>query len=345
MFRVRSARWEDLDALFALAKQFPLLNLPAKRQVLLQKLETSEKSFLGLLPKEHALYLFVLEDLERSLVIGSSLIIAKHGTPQAPHYAFEIQSRYHLSQTLGIGFIHQVLCLKQDQDGPTEIGGLILDRHYRSHPLKLGKLLSLSRFLFMAEFPERFENRVLVEFAPPLDDDGNSPFWEALGRRFTGLPYGEADVLSHSVKEFIDTLFPKSEIYTCLLDPAARAVIGQVSSATRPAVALLEKQGFKFKNQVDPFDGGPHFEAPLASIHAVAHSKKAMARSSSLQGESLISTFLVGFFHRGQWRCVVTKGQWDSGGAESATVYLPSESFKILELEPDSWVRVYELTS
>ena len=41
----------------------------------------------------------------------------------------------------------------------------------------------------------KFEERILCELTPPLTDEGRSEFWEALGRRFTGLPYQEADLL------------------------------------------------------------------------------------------------------------------------------------------------------
>jgi arginine N-succinyltransferase len=34
-----------------------------------------------------------------------------------------------------------------------------------------------------------FRDRVLSELLPPLEADGTSKLWEALGRRFTGLTY------------------------------------------------------------------------------------------------------------------------------------------------------------
>ena len=78
------------------------------------------------------------------------------------------------------------------------------------------------------------------KMAPPLTEEGRSEFWEALGRRFTGMPYQEADLLSRKNQEFIRSLFPEEDIYLCLLDPKARLVMGQVGPETRPALHMLE---------------------------------------------------------------------------------------------------------
>ncbi|WP_413289607.1 arginine N-succinyltransferase [Bdellovibrio sp. HCB337] len=265
-FVVRAVRHEDLAQLVDLAKQFSLLNLPGDRKVLSQKIDRSEQSFAGKLPKDQAEYLFVLEDIEEKTIVGSSLVIAKHGSEDVPHCFFKILKRDMFSQDLGVGFIHQVLRFQLDTDGPTEIGGLLVDKTYRRRPEKLGKQISLARFLYMALHPDRFEGRVLCELTPPLTDEGRSEFWEALGRRFTGLPYQEADLLSQSHKEFIESLFPKDDIYLGLLDGKARLVLGRVGEATKPAQHLLESIGFEYLEEVDPFDGGPHYGANTEDI-------------------------------------------------------------------------------
>ncbi len=84
-----------------------------------------------------------------------------------------------------------------------------------------------------------------------MTDEGRSEFWEALGRRFTGLPYQEADLLSQSHKEFIESLFPQDDIYLALLDSKARLVLGRVGEATKPAQHLLENIGFHYLDEVD----------------------------------------------------------------------------------------------
>jgi arginine N-succinyltransferase len=265
-FMIRSVRRDDLGQLVDLAKQFNLLNLPGDKKVLNAKIDRSEQSFAGKLAKEDAEYVFVLEDVEEKQIVGSSLVLAKHGSDKIPHSFFKILKRDHFSQDLGIGFIHQVLRFQLDTDGPTEVGGLLVDRSYRRRPEKLGKQISLARFLYMGIHPEKFEERVLCELTPPLTDEGRSEFWEALGRRFTGLPYQEADLLSQSHKEFIESLFPQEDIYLSLLDAKARLVLGRVGEATKPAQHLLESIGFEYLDEVDPFDGGPHYGAKASEI-------------------------------------------------------------------------------
>lgn len=273
-FIIRAVQHDDLTQLVDLAKQFSLLNLPGDRKVLSQKIDRSEQSFAGKLSKDHAEYLFVIEDVEEKMIVGSSLVIAKHGSDEVPHCFFKILKRDMFSQDLGVGFIHQVLRFQLDFDGPTEIGGLLVDRAYRRRPERLGKQISLSRFVYMALHPERFESRILCELTPPLTEEGRSEFWEALGRRFTGLPYQEADMLSQSHKEFIESLFPKDDIYLALLDAKVRLVLGRVGEATKPAQHLLESIGFEYLEEVDPFDGGPHYGAITQEILPISLGKK-----------------------------------------------------------------------
>ncbi len=126
----------------------------------------------------------------------------------------------------------------------------------------------------MGSHRDRFEGRVLCELTPPLTDEGRSEFWESVGRRFTGLPYQEADLLSQSHKEFISSLFPEDDIYLCLLDAKARLVLGRVGEQTKPAQYLLEGIGFKYLEEVDPFDGGPHFGCPTDDISPIKLGKR-----------------------------------------------------------------------
>ncbi|MFP5518326.1 MAG: arginine N-succinyltransferase [Bdellovibrionia bacterium] len=273
-FLIRPVRHDDLGQLVDLAKQFNLLNLPGDKRVLSAKIDRSEQSFAGKLEKSQTEYVFVLEDTEEKLIVGSSLIMAKHGTEEVPHNYFKILKRDHFSKDLGIGFIHQILRFQVDVDGPTEIGGLLVDKTYRRRPEKLGKQISLGRFVFMGMHPHKFESRVLCELTPPLTEEGRSEFWEALGRRFTGLPYQEADLLSQTNKEFIESLFPTEDIYLCLLDSKARLVLGRVGEATKPAQHLLESIGFEYLDEVDPFDGGPHYGCDLKDIRPVQQGKR-----------------------------------------------------------------------
>ncbi len=331
-FIVRSVRREDLNQLTDLAKQFNLLNLPGDRKIIAEKIARSESSFAGELTKDQSEYIFVIEDTEEQTVVGSSLIIAKHGNDNVPHCYFKILKRDHFSKDLGIGFIHQVLRFQLDTDGPTEIGGLLVDKSYRRRPERLGKQISLSRFVYMGLNPERFENRVLCELTPPLTDEGRSEFWEALGRRFTGLPYQEADALSQTNKEFIESLFPEEDIYLTLLDAKARLVLGRVGEATKPAQHLLESVGFEYLEEVDPFDGGPHYGAKTNDILAIKHGK--MCRIAELTDSTFIEKGLVGVGYD-DFRCVTTGYEIRDG-----QICIPTKARDLLKVDLDQIVYV-----
>ncbi len=273
-FVIRAVQREDAPQLLELARQFTLLNLPAEKRPIEQKIEKSIAAFQGELGKAEADYLFVVEDKENDMVVGSSMILAKNGTPASPNFSYKIIKKERFSRELGIGFIHQILRLNANIDGPTEVGGLVVDRGYRRRPEKVGRLISLSRFLYIGMEPQRFENDLHSEMAPPLTDEGRSEFWEALGRRFTGMPYQEADQISSQNNGFIQSLFPEEDIYLALLDSRARLVLGRVGEETQPALHLLNRIGFRYKEEVDPFDGGPHLGCETKNCTIIKNLKK-----------------------------------------------------------------------
>jgi len=191
-----------------------------------------------------------------------------------------MEERY--SATLDRHFTHDVLSIGYSYDGPTEIGGLIVHPDSRRAPEKLGMLISYVRFLFLAAHRDRFQSRVLAELLPPLEPDGTSHLWEAVGRHFTGLTYREADRLSKQNKEFIRGLFPDGDIYVSLLSPEARSVICRVGPQTKGVEKLLRRIGFRYWNRVDPFDGGPHFIADTAEVTLISQTQRLAAFSGTL---------------------------------------------------------------
>lgn len=332
-FVIRNARRDDLSQLFDLARQFTLLNLPAEKRLIENKIEKSQSSFAGEMDKSEAEYLFVLEDTETGFIAGSSVILAKSGTKSSANFSFEVQKRERFSKELGVGFIHQILRLKANTDGPTEVGGLIVDRGYRRRPEKVGRLTSLARFLYIGLFPDRFESELHAEMAPPLTEEGRSEFWESLGRRFTGMPYQEADLLSSTNNGFIQSLFPEEDIYLCLLDSKARLVLGQVGNETQAAMHLLTKLGFKYKNEVDPFDGGPHLGCSMADCVLVKNMKTLEWGGSD--SEEFSHSALVGVSRDSDFYCT-----WSSYALNKGRLLLPKKAGDVLALKKGEKVSV-----
>jgi arginine N-succinyltransferase len=274
MFRIRQSYREDVDQVLAVAEHLDTVNLPANRDHIENIIERSEKSFAEAVPIVDREFLFVLEDLGRKRIIGTSMIYAQHGTKRAPHIFYRVEKDERYSVTLDKHFAHPTLRIGYNYNGPTEIGGLILLPEYRRGTEALGKTLSYVRFLFIRMHRPWFRDHVLSELLPPLEVDGTSRLWEALGRKFTGLTYQEADLLSKDNKEFIHALFPDDPIHTELLPDDVRAIIGQVGPETKAVESMLRRIGFSYADQIDPFDGGPHFAAKTDEITLVRQARE-----------------------------------------------------------------------
>lgn len=269
-WRVRPARASDLPAVLDLARLTGggFTNLPPDEGALAKRLAWSEASFARVDDApENELYLLLLEEVASGRIGGTAMLFSRVGA-EWPFYSYKIGTLSKTSRELGRVIRTQFLSLTSDFDGASEVGGLFLHPDLRTGGL--GRLLARARYLFIAQHRARFGDRVLAELRGVMDGDGNSPFWDALGRQFFGLSFPEADQFNaiHG-NQFIADLMPRHPIYTALLPDAARAAIGQPHASGRAALAMLEAEGFAFDNYVDIFDGGPTVCARVDDLKTV----------------------------------------------------------------------------
>ena len=290
MLIVRSVRENDVDSLFELIQrsEYGLTTLKVSKDNLRNRIENSLFAFQQTRAKPDGKpYVFVMEDLKNGGIVGTSAIYSKTGGYE-PFYSYEIKKSVHHSDQLDIHKEMDVLHLRKEHDGPTEVGSLFLSPDYwgGGH----GRLLSMSRFLFMAEFIDRFESETVAEMRGIVNSDGHSPLWDALGSNFFQIEFPKAETLSSESKKFIADLMPEHPIYIPLLPTAAQAVIGHVHKNTEPALAMLKKEGFAFRNLVDIFDGGPTMHCETAEIRSVAASQTSalVGIEDAVQGEVLL---------------------------------------------------------
>jgi arginine N-succinyltransferase len=278
----------DLGSLVALARQLDSMNLPSDEAFLAQRIETSQRSFAGLTRDwTEGIYVFVLEDNACGRCVGTSTILAKHGRPGHPYYWLAVIEEERRSLPLRKRFVHRKLQLMSTEDGPTEIGGLILDPAYRHHPDKCGKALSIGRFAYISAHPLLFEREVIAEMLSPFEANGENRLWNAYGRKFTGMSYREADHLSARDKQFIADLFPRDPVYTSLFPQSVQDVIGKPNDTAVAALRILEKIGFRSLNQVDPFDGGPYYGAARDVISSVRERRQLVLPGAAPEPVSL----------------------------------------------------------
>jgi arginine N-succinyltransferase len=275
----------DLEALAALAQQLDSVNLPSDRDFLAERIAASQRSFAAEAGDwRDSVYVFALEDSEARRCIGTSSLIAKHGRPGKPYFWLAVTREERRSAELGRRFVHSKLQLHSTEDGPSELGGIILEPPYRGHPQKCGKALSIVRFALISWRPDRFEREVIAEMLSPFEAPGRNLLWNAFGAKFTGLSYREADHLSAREKQFIADLFPRDPVYATLFPPEVQAVIGQPNETAKAALRILEKVGFHPLGQVDPFDGGPYVGAARDAIASVRERRRLVLPGRPFEG-------------------------------------------------------------
>ena len=284
-WHIRPARGSDVDALLELAQLTGggFTNLPADAGSLAERLAWSDASFARAeeAPKNE-LYILLLEQAGTGRIGGCGMVFSKIGV-EWPFYSYKLGTLSQASKELGRTFAMPFLSLTTDHDGASEVGGLFLRPDLRTGGL--GRSQARSRYLFIAQHRARFGDKLLAELRGVLDEAGNSPFWDALGAKFFGMDFPQADAFNAiNGNQFIADLMPRHPIYTALLPESAQAVIGQPHPKGRAALAMLEAEGFSFDNYVDIFDGGPTVTARTDQVRSVRDA--ATARVTELAAET-----------------------------------------------------------
>ena len=300
-WQVRAARPGDLAGLSELAHLTGggFTNLPQDEGSLAERLQWSSDSFARTDDTPHdELYILLLEHSQTRRIGGCGMVFSRIGA-EWPFYSYKLGTLSQTSRELGRTFALPFLSLTTDHDGASEVGGLFLHPELRTGGL--GRLLARSRYLFIAQHRARFGDKLLAELRGVLDDEGNSPFWDALGRQFFGMTFPEADRFNavHG-SQFIADLMPKHPVYTALLPEAARAVIGVPHPKGRAALAMLESEGFAYDNYVDIFDGGPTVTARTDAVRTVREARleriARLCEHPASQDRALVATGLLADF-------------------------------------------------
>lgn len=276
MLIIRPICETDLTGLVGLAKSTGggLTTLPPDKEFLAERIDNSLRAFSPRVRQPGGeLYLFALEDTATGDLLGVSGIASRVGGFE-PWYSYEIKPERLLHQPLKVDKEIPVLHLRQEHRGPSEICSLFLRADRRRGGA--GRLLSLSRFLFIGTQRKRFTATIIAEMRGYIDQTGRSPFWEAVGRHFFPFDFYAADVLSGlGNKDFIADLMPRHPIYLPLLSAEVRTVVGRVHHESEPALALLLAEGFERTNEVDIFDAGPLIRAETDKVRTLRTARTA----------------------------------------------------------------------
>jgi arginine N-succinyltransferase len=272
MIVVRVVQTGDVDALVSLAQETGpgMTSFKPDRDALAARIERTRRTLDGHATPAEAGYFFVMEDSQTHDIAGVCGIETEVGLEQ-PFYNYRVSTVVHASQELGVWTKMSLLNISHDLTGYAEVCSLFLSPRYRTGGV--GGLLSRSRFMFIAQFRDRFPERICAEMRGHFDEDGTSPFWRAVGSHFYQIDFNAADYLSaHGRKSFLAELMPRFPVYVDLLPEAAQRVVGLTHRDTVPARKMLEAEGMRYQNHVDIFDAGPALECHIDDLRTVRES-------------------------------------------------------------------------
>ncbi|HSH56991.1 MAG TPA: arginine N-succinyltransferase [Halomonas sp.] len=342
--RIRPIAEGDLEELQALARETGVgfTSLPDNRDFLAAKIAATTDTFLERTPPGRRNYFFVLEDEASGQLAGCCAIEGEVGR-ETPFYHYRLGTLAHSSVQLDLHRTIDTLFLCSDHTGDAEVASLFLRPAYRNGDRRVernGALLSMVRWLFMAEFRDRFPEKVLAEMRGVFDEQGRSPFWHCLGSHFFPMDFDEADRLTGlGQKSFIGELMPKYPIYTPFLSGEARACIGKVHEQTRPALAMLKQEGLRWEGYIDIFDGGPTVEAYIDDVRGVRLSRHCVAK---------IDPGLAEAGERPRWLAATTemahfRAAWVGRGPDAdGALHLTAAEAGRLEVEAGATLRILD---
>jgi arginine N-succinyltransferase len=274
MFVVRPVELTDIDALETLsAGLMPGVHtLPKTREKIAASVERSIASFAAHvdIPSEES-YIFVLEQQSSGEIVGTAAIFASAGS-NGTYFSFRNDVIQQVSRDLNISHSVHALTLCSELTAYSQLSGFYLAD--RSNAGLEAGLLSRARLLFAVLAPHRFGDRFFVPLAGVTDAAGQSPFWEALGRKFFKMDFLDAEKVIGGARNrtLIVELMPHYPVYVPLLPGDAQAAMGQIHADGELAFNLLTEEGFEADDYVDIFDGGPILQAHKNSLRSFAGS-------------------------------------------------------------------------
>jgi arginine N-succinyltransferase len=283
IIRPIASKDQNIFAEFSFESLLGITNLPRNRQKLLDKIIHSETSFLQEIEQVgDEEYYFVLEDLTTGRIGGTCGILAQ--STQSCTHCYRIETISTQAKHLSVPEEIKILKVVANPPNSSEICALYLQPTFRHSGQ--GRLLSLSRFLFIAAHRQRFKKKIMAEMRGYIDQRQISPFWEAIGRHFCDLSFVELMAQFDDIHKFILEILPQFPLYIDLLPKEAQDAIGKTHESTKPAYQMLMQENFSFNHEIDIFEGGPILSATTADIRSI---KKSAVIQIEVTVDALIS--------------------------------------------------------
>jgi arginine N-succinyltransferase len=270
MYVVRPVELADIGALEAMAAvTMPGVHtLPRTREKIAASVERSIASFAAHvdIPSEES-YVFVLEEAATGSIVGTAAVHASAGS-NGTYFAFRNDVLQQVSRDLNISHSVHALTLCSELTAYSQLSAFYVRNRDSAGP-EAG-LLSRARLLYAVLAPHRFGDRFFVPLAGVTDAEGQSPFWNALGRKFFKMDFLDAERTIGGARNrtLIVELMPHYPVYVPLLPGGAQAAMGQIHPSGQLAFNLLTEEGFEADEYIDIFDGGPILQAHKNSLRS-----------------------------------------------------------------------------
>ena len=306
---IRPIRTEDFDQVLELAKAAGkgMTNLPNDADALRARIDHAVSSFAANAQEPgREIYLMVLE--KNGAILGTTAVFSAIGLDSG-FVNYKVNWTFHASEQLNKRIRRRLLVPTHDFTGAGEVGSLFLSPKARGGGF--GKFLARARYLFIAQNPDIVADPVCAELRGWQDENGEQPFWNALGRNFFEMDFEEADVHnSANGNQFIADLMPRISIYVTLLPEEAKACIGKPHDNAKPAFDMLIKEGFEYNDYIDIFDGGPLVTAKKNNIRAVRDSITGPVRLvDDIDEDDSASEILISVGQVSDFRATKAKGR------------------------------------
>jgi arginine N-succinyltransferase len=321
MLFVRPSRLADLDALEHMARtaQPVLHSLPHDRRALEARIALSEDSFRAEVdfPGEE-FYLFVLEDGASGKLMGTASIVAAAGYSD-PFYAFRNDALIHASRELHVNRKIHALTMSHELTGKSRLAGYYIDPSLRGDAA--AHLMSRARMMYIAANRKRFTPEVFSLLLGVTDENGVSPFWEAVGRKFFGRDFADIEIESGGrSRTFIAEVMPTYPVYVPLLPEAAQRVLGEPDSKSWLAYEIHQEEGFETDRFIDIFDAGPVLTAQVDRSACVTRNETRVVREHPETDVDSVATYLIAHNGEdGEFRCVLGELAAKDAGASLST--------------------------
>ncbi|MET3108739.1 arginine N-succinyltransferase [Oxalobacteraceae bacterium GrIS 2.11] len=337
MFIVRPAETRDIAALLELSTGLTQGVHTMSRTVagVERTVEQSLRSFASHtdIAGEES-YLFVLEDTGDNSIIGSAAIAATAGS-KGTFFSFRNDVIQQVSRDLNISHSVHALTLCADLTSYSQLLSFFVRRGHDSQPQ--AALLSRARLMYAACLPERFSDNFFVSLAGYTDQQGQSPFWEALGRKFFQMDFLEAERLVDGARNrnLIVELMPHYPVYVPLLAGAAQAAMGQVHAESEVPFEILTEEGFAADEFIDIFDGGPILQANKHALRSFSQGSRLPVHLTEEMPSPGFENYLIAPVREADFRATIVQC---AGLADRRSMGLSSAQMQALRVEPGDQV-------